>query len=306
MPSKANECVDRAYVHVDSILTNKTNLSSTPDINLLLEEALRKIQYLDTRHQKMAQDIEVLRLTVTQQEQEKVSYYRTISTLVVQDVIMAAKSKSSFQEVQATQSRHDVVLQQHQSKLTAHQKKMNELKAGMKVNNECLNAIEDDLEALKATQAQHSERMDTTDEKFEAYVSRMQMDERNARRRSRTGSQLEESIEAYREPSREELKQSLKEVHHNISLTRQYNQQEDDRPRMDSGVSITTMTSAKSMELLSDECPTSSLPISSPATDSGFSSLPKSQETSSSQLDTNKGCDSFVPMMSIPEATTDS
>ena len=178
----------------------------------------------------------------------------------------------------------------------------------MKVNNECLNTIEDNLEVLKATQAQHSERMDTTDEKFEAYVSKMQMDERNARRRSKTGSQLEESIEVYREPSREELKQSLKEVHHNISLTRSYKQQEIliDRPRLDSGVSISTTTSAKSMELLSDECPTSSLPTSSPATDSGFSSLAKSQETSSSQLDTNKGCDSFVPMKSISEATTDS
>ena len=119
MPSKPNECVDRAYVHVDSI---PTNLSSTSDINLLLEEALRKIQYLDTRHQKMAQDVEALRLTVTQQEQEKVAYYCTISKLVVQNVIVTAKSKSSFQEVQATQSRHDVVLQQHQSKLETHQK----------------------------------------------------------------------------------------------------------------------------------------------------------------------------------------
>ena len=34
----------------------------------------------------------------------------------------------------------------------------------MKVNNECLNTIEDNIEALKATQAQHSERMDTKDE----------------------------------------------------------------------------------------------------------------------------------------------
>ena len=306
MPNKVNEYDDRAYTHVNSILTNKTNLSPTPDINLLLEEALRKIQYLDANYQKMAQDVEVLRLAVTQQEQEKVAYYRTISKLVVRDVIMAAKTKSSFQEVQEIQSRHDVALQHHQSKLTAHQKSMNKFKAGMKLNNECLVSYKESLEALKATQAQHSDRMDTTDEKFEDLISKMQMDERNARRRSRTGSQLEESTGVYREPSREELKQSLKGVHHNISLTRSYKQHEVDRPRLDSGVSIGTMRSAKSIELLSDECSTSSLPITSPAIDSGFNSLVTSQDTSLSQLDTSRGCDSFIPMKSISEATTDS
>ena len=113
MPNKASEHVDRAHTHVNSILTNKTNMSSTPDINLLLEEALRKIQYLDTNYQKMAQEVEALRLAVTQYEQEKFVYYRTISKLVVRDAIMAAKTKSSFQEVQETQSRHDVALQQY-------------------------------------------------------------------------------------------------------------------------------------------------------------------------------------------------
>ena len=264
MPNKTSECVDRASVNVDSIPTNKTNLSSTPDINLLLEEALRKIQYLDIDYQKMTQDIEALQLAVAQYEQEKVAYYRTISKLVVQDVIVAAKTEAGIQEVQDTQSRHDVALQQHQSKLTAHNKKMNNLEADMKhkVNNERLISIEESLEALKETQAQQSERIDSVDEKFEDLISKMQMDERNARRRSRIS--LEESIEVYREPSREELKKSLKEARQNISLTRSHEQQAVDRPRLDSGVSISTMKSSKSMELLSDAGPISSLPITSP------------------------------------------
>ena len=296
MPNKASEHVDRA-LHVNSILINKNTLSSTPDtkeqlleIKTELEKAQKEIQCLNTSYQKMVQDI----------EQERVANYRTISKLVVQDVVISVKTKISFQEVQETQSRHDVVLQQHQSELAAHKKRMNELEADMKhkADSKHLISVEKSLETLKVTQADQSERIDTTDGKFEDLISSVQMDERNARRRSRTGSQLEESIEAFREPSREELKQSLKEVHQNISLTRSYEQQAVHRPRLDSGVSI---TSTESLQLqLPDECPIPPLPVTSP--DSGFNSLAASRETSSSQL---KPCDNFAPLNPISEASTD-
>ena len=302
MPNKASEHINRAHIQVNSILTNKNILSPTPDTKQLLEikteleEVQKEIKCLDTSYQKMAQEVEVLRSAIAQYEQEKVAYYRTISKLVVQDVIMAAKSETGIQEVQETQSRHDVALQQHQSKLTAHDKKMNKLEADMKhkVNNERLISIEENLEALKATQVQHSERIDTVDEKCEDLMSKMQMDERNARRRSRTGSQLEEFIE----PSREELKQSLEEVRQNVSFIQLY-EQAVHRPRFDSGVSI---TSTESLQLqFPDECPTSSLPVTTP--DSGFNSLAASRETSSSQL---KPCDTLAPMNPISEETTES
>ena len=298
MPNKASEHVDRAHIHVDSILTNKNILSPTPETKQLLEikteleEAQKEIQCLNTSYQKMVQDI----------EQERVAYYHTISKLVVQDVVTSVKTKISFQEVQETQSRHDIVLQQNQSELAAYEKRMNKLEADMKhkADNKHLISVKENLETLRVTQAQHRERIDTLDERFEDLISKMQMDERNARRRSRTGLSLEESIEAFREPSHEELKQSLKEAHHNISLTRSYEQQAVNRPRLDSGVSI---TSTESLQLqFQDECSISSFPI----TDSGFNSLATSRETSSSQLDTNQGCDSFVPMKSISEATIDS
>ena len=299
MSNKASEHVDRAHTRVDSILTNKTNLSSTPDINLLLEEALRKIQCLDTNYQKIAQEVEGLRLAVAQYEKEKVANYHTISKLMVQDVIVAAKTKMGFQEVQETQSRHDVALQQHQSKLIActHDQKMNKLEADMKnkANNERLISMEKSLETLKATQAQQCERMDSTDEKFENFILKVQMDERNARRRSKTGSSLEEFVETYHEPSPEELKLSREEALQNVSLIRLY-EQAVDRQRLDSGVSI---TSTESLQLqLQDECPTSSLPITSP--DSDFNSLAPSRETSSHQL---KFCDNVAPMNPIMEAS---
>ena len=288
MPNKASEHVDRAHVHVDSILTNKTNLSSTPDINLLLEEALRKIQYLDTNYQKMAQEVEALRLAVTQYEQEKFVYYRTISKLVVRDAIMAAKTKSSFQEVQETQSRHYVALQQHQSD---HEKKMNKLKVDVKnkADNKCLISIEESLKALKEILAQHCERMDITDEKFEDFLSRMQMEERNARRQYRPGLSLEKLNEAHHELSREDLKQSLKESDQNISLRQSYDHLTVNRPRFDSGVSV---TSSESLQFqLQDECLTSSLPLTSP--DSGFNTLAVIQET----------CDTFAPTNPVVEAS---
>ena len=297
MPNKASEHVDRAHIHVDSILTNKNILSSTPDtkeqlleIKTELEEAQKEIQCLNTNYQKMVQDI----------EQERVAYCHTISKLLVQDVVTSAKTKISFQEVQETQSRHDVVLQQHQSELAAYKKRMIDLEADMKhkADNKHLISVKENLETLRVTQAQQSEKIDTTDGKFEGLISSMQLDERNARRRSRTGSQLEESIEAFREPSHEELKQSLKEAHHNISLTRSYEQQAVNRPRLDSGVSI---TSTESLQLqLPDECPIPPLPVTSP--DSGFNSLATSRETSSSQL---KPCDIFAQLNPISEASTD-
>ena len=298
MPNKAIEHVDKAHTQVNSILTKKNILSSTPetqqllDIKTELEKAQKEIQCLNTSYQKMVQDI----------EQERVAYYHTISKLVVQDVVTSAKTKISFQEVQETHSRHDVALQQHQSELADYKKRMNKLEADMKykANSKHLISVEENLEALKATQAQQSERIDTTDGKIEDLISSMQMDERNARRRSRTGSQLEESIEAFREPSREELKQSLKEAHHNISLTRSYEPQGVIRQRLDSGVSITSTESLQFQ--LPDEAPISFFPVS----DSGFNSLATSRESSSSQLDTYQGCDSFIPMKSISEATTDS
>ena len=288
MPNKAIEHVDRAHTHIDRILTNKNISSSGPDtkeqlieIKTELEKAQKEIQCLDTSHQKMVQDI----------EQERVAYYRTISKLVVQDVVTSAKTKISFQEVQETHLRHDVALQQHQNELADYKKRMNELEADMKckADRKHLISVEESLETLKATQVQQSERIDTTDGKIEDLISSIQMDERNVRRRSKTGSQLEESIEAFREPSREELKQSLKEVHHNISVN---------RPRLDSGISI---TSTESLHLqLPDEYPISSLTVTSP--DSGFNSLAGSRETSSSQL---KPCDNFAPMNPILEASSD-
>ena len=305
MPNKASERVGRVYTHVDSILANKHTSSLTNDTKQLLEikteleEVQKEIQCLDTNYRKMAQEVESLRLAVAQYETEKFANYHTISKLVVGDVIMAAKTKMDFQEVQETQSRHDVALQQHQSKLTAHDQKINKLEADMKnkPNNERLTSVEKSLEALKATQAQQCERMNSTDEKFENLISKVQMDERSARRRSRTGSQLEE-FEAYHEPSPEELKQSREEALQNVSLTRLY-EQAVDRQRLDSGVSI---TSTESLQLqLQDECPTSSLPITSP--DSGFNSLAPSRETSSSQL---KFCDNNAPMNTILENATDS
>ena len=246
MSNEANGCVDGAHPHVNSILANKYDTKQLLEIKTELEQVQKKIQQLDTNYQKMAQNAEVL--------------CRNISKLVVQDVIMAAKTKISFQQLQETQSRHNIALQHHQLEAAADMKH--------KADSKHVISIEESLESLKATQVQQSERMN---EILENVISRVQLNERNTRRLSKTGLLLEESIEGYQELSHEELKRSLQ----NVSQTRLY-EQAVNRVRLDSGVNI---TSTETLQLqLQDECPTSSLLITSP--DTGFNSLVPTRETS--------------------------
>lgn len=107
------------------------------------------------------------------------------------------------------------------------------------------------LKGLQETQRNHSKNLTSLERDFETFQSTKEMEERRAERRSRAQSSLEQSLED---------QQSLNEVRQSITSIRTMTTEGEQRLRLDSGISVSSLQLQKENDI--------SL-VSPPPTDSG-------------------------------------